>query len=180
MSEINSKFHDDVREVYREHKQVLGIEKTQDECLELFKIVFAEQYKASVSEEDEYQMSPAGLLRLAALFSRWKPDGRLLLLCEYTMSKFSKPMKREEFVEFCKDVTPVAMRIRKLTPAECFRLQDVDDEDIAKIQQSGVSNSKQYCLAGNSITVAPLFYIFKNLFIDTEPKYAPGTQLTIF
>lgn len=59
-------------------------------------------------------------------------------------------------------------RIRKLTPRECFRLMDMDDKYIDRIQSAGISNSQQYKLAGNSIVVACLYYIFKNLFIGYE------------
>ena len=55
-------------------------------------------------------------------------------------------------------------KIRKLTPRECFRLMGMNDNDIDKIQQSGISNSQQYKLAGNSIVVNVLEGIFKNLF----------------
>lgn len=56
--------------------------------------------------------------------------------------------------------------IRKLTPPECFRLMDVSDEEIKKIQASGVSKSQQYKLAGNSIVVSVLFHIFRKMFIE--------------
>lgn len=62
-------------------------------------------------------------------------------------------------------VDGVAYRIRKLTPRECFRLMGVDDADIDKIQAAGISNTQQYKMAGNSIVVDNLFYIFRNLFI---------------
>lgn len=55
-------------------------------------------------------------------------------------------------------------RIRKLTERECFRLMGVSDSDIDKIQSAGISKTQQYKLAGNSIVVDVLFYIFKNLF----------------
>ena len=71
-------------------------------------------------------------------------------------------------------------RIRKLTPRECFRLMGVDDTDIDKIQQSGISNSAQYKLAGNSIVVACLYHIFRKLFVETEPEHKPGEQLMLF
>ena len=57
-------------------------------------------------------------------------------------------------------------RVRKLTPKECFRLMGVSDEDIEKIQSSGISNAQQYKQAGNSIVVAVLENIFKELFIN--------------
>lgn len=68
-------------------------------------------------------------------------------------------------------------RIRKLTPRECFRLMDVSEEDIDKIQASGVSNSQQYKMAGNSIVVNCLYHIFRTMFIEKEN---PNLQLTIF
>lgn len=55
-------------------------------------------------------------------------------------------------------------RIRKLTPRECFRLMGVTETDIDKIQQSGVSKTQQYKIAGNSIVVDVMYYIFKDLF----------------
>ena len=61
-------------------------------------------------------------------------------------------------------VVETTYRIRKLTPRECFRLMGMSDEDIDKIQQSGISNTQQYKMAGNSIVVDVLEAIFKNLF----------------
>ena len=55
-------------------------------------------------------------------------------------------------------------RIRKLTPRECFRLMGVNDEDITKISESGVSESQQYKMAGNSIVVQVLEGIFTQMF----------------
>ncbi len=76
------------------------------------------------------------------------------------------------------------LRIRKLTPRECFRLMGLREKEIDKIQQTKflkneltpaenqdnpdakpISNSQQYKMAGNSIVVDCLFYIFRNLFI---------------
>ena len=56
------------------------------------------------------------------------------------------------------------IRIRKLTPLECWRLMGFDDEDFYKAQQSGVSNSQLYKQAGNSIVVQVLEGIFKQMF----------------
>ena len=57
-------------------------------------------------------------------------------------------------------------RIRKLTPRECFRLMDVDDADIDKIQGAGICNSQQYKLAGNSIVVNVLYHIFRKMYVE--------------
>lgn len=68
-------------------------------------------------------------------------------------------------------------RIRKLTERECFRLMDVPEEYIDIIQQSGVSRSQQYKMAGNSIVVSCLYHIFRKAFIETENE---NSQLTLF
>ena len=122
-------------------------------------------------------------------------------------------------------------RIRKLTPTECFRLQDVSDEDIEKIRSyvdseteiiydangepimdmgfdkpsknarkititvngeqreyyssqliwknkgKGISKTAQYKLAGNSICIAPMYHIFRKLFVEKECE---SNQLSLF
>ena len=69
-------------------------------------------------------------------------------------------------------------RIRKLTPRECFRLMDVCESDIDKIQASGVSESQQYKMAGNSIVVSVMALCFKNLFSNEQPEEVG--QLSLF
>ena len=56
------------------------------------------------------------------------------------------------------------LRIRKLTPKECWRLMGFDDEDVDKASQVN-SNTQLYKQAGNSIVVNVLEAIFKNLII---------------
>lgn len=45
------------------------------------------------------------------------------------------------------------LRIRKLTPLECWRLQGFTDYQFYKAKNSGVSNSQLYKQAGNAVTV---------------------------
>ena len=52
-----------------------------------------------------------------------------------------------------KRVIEESLRIRKLTPLECWRLMGIDDEDFYKAQSSGVSNSQLYKQAGNGLVV---------------------------
>lgn len=59
-------------------------------------------------------------------------------------------------------------RIRKLTPLECWRLMGFDDEDFYNAKNLGLSDSALYKLAGNSIVVNCLYYIFKNVFKEFE------------
>lgn len=54
------------------------------------------------------------------------------------------------------------VRIRKLTPKECFRFMDFDDEDFEKARQVN-SDSQLYKQAGNSIVVAVLEAIFREM-----------------
>lgn len=68
-------------------------------------------------------------------------------------------------------------RIRKLTPTECFRLMDVEDEDIEKMKQAGIAKTNLYKLAGNSIVVSCMYHIFRKLFIE---KGCENEQLSLF
>lgn len=54
------------------------------------------------------------------------------------------------------------LRIRKLTPKECFRLMGVKDEDYEKVKKNQ-SDSSLYHLAGDSIVVNVLMAIFNEL-----------------
>ena len=87
-------------------------------------------------------------------------------------------------------VVEYGFRIRKLTERECFRLMDVPEEYIDRlmsdtgfivydgkkyVQVPRLARSRLYKMAGNSIVVACLYYIFDKLFIHTTP-----TELTLF
>lgn len=58
------------------------------------------------------------------------------------------------------------MRIRKLTPLECWRLMGYDDEDFYKAKSVGISDTQLYKQAGNSIVVNVLEYILEELFYE--------------
>lgn len=64
-------------------------------------------------------------------------------------------------------------RVRKYTPLECFRLMGFTDEDFFKVKKAlnetfykgkDKSNSQLYKLAGNSISVPMLEFIFCQMF----------------
>lgn len=59
------------------------------------------------------------------------------------------------------------LRIRKLTPRECFRLMGVRDEDYEKLT---TSDQQKYKQAGNSIVVDVLMAVFDNLFVKECKK----------
>ena len=54
------------------------------------------------------------------------------------------------------------LRIRKLTPKECYRLMGFSDEDFDKAKEVN-SDSQLYKQAGNSIVVNVLEAIFKEM-----------------
>lgn len=61
---------------------------------------------------------------------------------------------------------PPNVRIRKLTPKECWRLMGFDDSDIEKAQAVGISNAQLYKQAGNSIVVDVLVAILGELLCE--------------
>ena len=56
-----------------------------------------------------------------------------------------------------------SIRIRKLTPKECFRLMGFSDDNFEAAEKM-VSNSQLYKQAGNSIVVDVLYYILVELY----------------
>lgn len=80
------------------------------------------------------------------------------------------------------------LRIRKLTPKECFRLMAFEDKDIDCLIDNKISNTQLYKMAGNSIVVDVLKYIFKELFrviniplevLERKDEFMKKTKLTI-
>ena len=70
------------------------------------------------------------------------------------------------------------IRIRRLTERELYRLMDVSEPDIDTLLAAPIPRTQHAKLAGNSIVVACLYHIFRNLFVTTEPE--AGTQTTLF
>lgn len=54
-------------------------------------------------------------------------------------------------------------RIRRLMPVECWRLQGFEKSQFEKVAATGMSDAQLYKQAGNSITVAVMEAIAKNL-----------------
>ena len=164
-------------------RKIYGKVHTQDEALRIFKIVFPELNKARLGEGDMH--IPAEVIDgIKQLREEWRPKGEFAKLFDKVVNLMEMPVswEKDALIQFYEDILPVVMRIRKLTPRECFRLMDVDEPDIDKIQDSGVSNSSQYKLAGNSVVVSCMYYLFKKLFIDNSPEHIPGKpiQLSLF
>ena len=73
------------------------------------------------------------------------------------------PTVRENHGQVTALIVP-PLRIRKLTPKECFRLMGFTDEDFEKAQTVPTSDTQLYKQAGNSIVVDVLVHIFEQLF----------------
>lgn len=103
-----------------------------------------------------------------------------LILIDSIMETESKIKPRPEGKGWCWDGNNGKwFRIRKLTPRECFRLMDVRDSDFDKLlatdsydknwnPKRAISDSQLYKMAGNSIVVSCLDFIFENLFFPQK------------
>lgn len=60
------------------------------------------------------------------------------------------------------------MQVRKLTPKECFRLMGFDDSDVDLLMKNGMSNTQLYKMAGNSIVVTMMEYLFCQIFDSND------------
>lgn len=194
-NDMKRTLHQEVRVVYRALRRIYGTEKTQDEALRIFKAVYPEQILLTDSEEPTATIPNEVRDQLYQITRSWHPKGKLKEVIAMAELYFGMPteMFKEEVLVFYKDITPVAMRIRKLTPRECFRLMGVSEEDIDTIQSAGISKSSQYKLAGNSIVAGGtrqdshghwdgvLFHLFRKMFIETGPDITDKPiQLTLF
>ena len=89
-------------------------------------------------------------------------DKEVILKKERTSKTRPKGKGWEEVI--MEDGRKAWVRLRKLTPRECLRLMDVPEEKIDVILNAGISDSRLYQLAGNSIVVACMVGIFRNAF----------------
>lgn len=55
------------------------------------------------------------------------------------------------------------VRVRRLTPLECFRLQGFPDSHHDNAKKAGVSDSQLYKQAGNAVTVNVVYEIARRL-----------------
>lgn len=178
----NRDFHRHVRVVYRACRKIYGIERTQDECLKVFKVVFPELYR--LGDTNYTSDTESVRLKISKIVEQWHPTGILKELTDRIDSFLCIPFggSSEELIQFYVDILPVIMRIRKLTPRECGRLQGCDEKTIDIIESCGVSRSAQYKMYGNSITVDVLYHIFRKMFVNTEPERVKGqpVQMSLF
>ena len=63
------------------------------------------------------------------------------------------------------------LAIRKLIPEECFILQGMTVDDVAKCRAVGVSNSQLYKQAGNGLSTNVVQFIMEHLRKSYKPDY---------
>lgn len=177
-------FHRQVRVVYRALRKIYGVEKTQDEALRIFKIVFPHMNIVRTSEDTEFHIPLNVVEDIKRLKSRWQAGGELRAVIDTAINMMEMPMpwSKEKLIQFYEDILPVVMRIRKLTPYETGALMDLRREEVQKMYDAGLSNSAIYRLHGNSITISCLYHIFRKLFIevDVDSNTREPIQLSIF
>lgn len=175
-------FHQQVRVIYRACRRMYGIEKTQDECLRVFKVVFPELHRLRSQEEGSVSVPQKVTDGLLAIEHDWNPSFELKEICVKIINQLQMPFdwNKDYLIQFYDDIMPVAMRIRKLTPRETGRLMGLNDEEIDTMFNAGLSNSAMYKLHGNSIVVDVMVALFDKMFVHTEEEREAGKQLSLF
>lgn len=101
---------------------------------------------------------PMDKITAAAMRGRYNEDGRTEQRVETSEREYANTITSVQ-----KDsLVSSQMRIRKLTPKECFRLMGFDDTDFEKASAVN-SNTQLYKQAGNSIGVPVVEHIIKGL-----------------
>ena len=109
---------------------------------------------------------------------------------DYVNLKFDSSKTRRGRVQkgmaqtiICDDMAAVVesdLKIRRLTPLECFRLMAFDDSDFEVLAENGISNSQIYKMAGNSIVVSVLEYLFAAIFNQYGDIFETGKSAEEF
>lgn len=148
-----------VRYIYNKMKKEHGIQETREQGLRIFVITTPERARVRGINKDTLSAFSTELMDgIMALLNEWGIPTKFI---NDSLSVFGTP---EQLEQLLLDITPIRIRIRKLTPRTCFRLMGVAENDIDAIINSGLSNSAQYKLAGNSIVTNCLMGIFTQMF----------------
>ena len=175
-------FHKKVRVIYRACRRLYGIEHTQDECIKIFKVVFPELHRLRNIDEERATIPLNVVENILLVTHEWKSHFKLsdLIAEAITQMQMHFDWPREELIQFYEDITPVAIRVRKLTPRETGRLMGLNDKDMDTMFSSGLSNSSLYKLHGNSIVVDVMTALFDKLLVNTTQDKEEGVQLSLF
>lgn len=79
----------------------------------------------------------------------------------------SEPPKVKQVGNLMNTNILAGLRIRKLTPLECWRLQGFPDWAFTRAREAGLSDSQLYKQAGNSVTVPVIKAIAENMAFET-------------
>ena len=119
--------------------------------------------------------SPQQAIVSAAMCGRYDENGQLEQHVEVSDREVSNALTTAQKDSLVSEPT---LRIRKLTPLECFRLMGFDDEDFRAAEKVN-SNSQLYKQAGNSIVVDVLEYLFKEILEVIDMKKVDD-KVTVF
>ena len=95
-----------------------------------------------------------------AMRGRYNEDGQVEQNIEVSDREYANAIttvQKDSMIADC-------LRIRKLTPKECFRLMGFDDADHDACVTAGISNTQLYKQAGNSIVVDVLEHLLREVF----------------
>lgn len=107
--------------------------------------------------DEKYYLSNKAIEKM----KRFAPKGDIIdKICPILTTELSHHTGKNLYPKLCR----IIGTYRRITPKEAFRLMGMSDEDIKKIQSTGISDTQQYKMAGNSIVIQVLEYIFKELF----------------
>ena len=133
----------------------------------------------NISNRMEYQRGNVQKDKIQTLTTSGGND-RGVCIWTYQYSKSDKFMNGKDRLQLGKEVSDTLqttpkegvcyndLRIRKLTPLECFRLMGVKDEDYYKIAKNQ-SNSSLYHLAGDSLVTLVFCAIISKMMDNTKP-----------
>ncbi len=157
----------------KEHILLVNNEQNQYEIIEIKEGYYLslevaaslEELKLAISKREFGRFGKQAIDTLNENISVVK-DGNVINAYNKTLDKSGlSPTLTTRPEGFKTAILPVTndLRIRKLTPLECWRLQGFEDQQFNKAQENGVSNSQLYKQAGNAVTVNVVDTIVKEL-----------------
>lgn len=107
------------------------------------------------------------------------------VVCTLTASDWKQPravlVNTEKYLHFVNGVDKVDPKdIWLINSKEMFRLMGFSDSDYKKIQDTGIKRNALYRVAGNSISVNVLFYLFKALYLSNPKIFDNIHVLSLF
>ena len=122
----------------------------------------------STVDKDNYLIEPVfddTKVTAAAMRGRYDENGAVQQNIEVSDREHANALTTVQKDSMAAEIHLNCLRIRRLTPKECFRLMGFDDADFEKAASVN-SNSQLYKQAGNSIVVPVLEHIFHALFAN--------------